>query len=474
MNVYLFGFSKRKNSTKQPVLTDGTLVSVQLKEETTTTNPTLILNLKNSQGQPIQPTVYNYVYIPLYLRYYFIVDWQYMNGVWAAFCNVDVLASFKTAIGNTSAYIERSSYASNGNVIDILYPATADVVISSPTVSHNWRGVAPSGGAYILGVINNNQSYHIGAVTYYAMDTAGLNSLFSYLFGNNIYQAGSITEIGEDLFKSLFNPFQYIVSCMWLPGYPTSYGSVTENVKVGYWTTNVTAYVVSSITEARYVTAEVPAHPQASRGNYLNYAPYTRITLYCPPFGSIPIDPYYTREGRYLYARTFVDVATGEAVLNVSFRANTSAVWNNKVCVTKTARMGVPIQIAQVLSDYSGSVSSIVNGVKSTSKENPTGFLMGLLGGVVESAIATQMPQVSTSGSNGSFNTFIDEPALVVEHYKIADEDNADLGRPLMAVRTLSNIPGFIKCAEAHFAGVCYENEREKIDEYLMSGFFYE
>ena len=471
MNVYLFGFSKRKNSTKQPTLTDGTLVTVQLKDETSVTSPTLILNLKNSQGQPIQPTIYNYVYIPLYLRYYFIVDWQYQNGVWAAYCNVDVLASFKTGIGSTSAYVERSSYTSNSNVVDLMYPATTDVQISSPAVSNSWRGVAPSGGAYILGVINNQSSNHFGAVTYYAMDGNDLNNLFAYLFGNNIYQAGSITEIGEDLFKSLFNPFQYIVSCLWLPGYPSSYGSSSGYIKVGYWTTTVAAYIVSTISEIRYVTAEVPAHPQASRGNYLNYAPYTRITLYCPPFGSVPIDPYYTRVGRYLYAKTCIDVATGEAVLNVAFRANASDVWSNKPCATKSARMGVPIQIAQVLSDYSGSINSIVGAASSGSI---VGAVSNLLSGAVQSAIATQAPQVSTSGSNGSFNTFIDEPALVVEHYRIADEDNADLGRPLMAPRTLSTIPGYIKCAEGHFDGACFENEREKIDTYLVSGFFYE
>lgn len=471
MTVYLFGFAKRENSTKQPTLTDGKSVSVQLKDETDVTSPTLILNITNSQGQLVQPTIYNYVYIPLFLRYYYIVDWSYINGAWECRCNVDVLASFKTGIGNTSAYVERSAYTNNGNIIDMLYPATTDVVISSPTVSHNWRGVAPSGGAYILGVINNQNSNHIGAVTYYAMDGAGLNSLFAYLFGNNIYQAGSITEIGEDLFKSLFNPFQYIVSCLWLPGYPSSYGSNTGNVIVGYWTTNVSAYLVSAITEARYVTAQVPNHPQLSRGAYLNYAPYTKITLYCPPFGAIPIDPYYTRVGHYLYAKTLVDVATGEAVINVSFRANTSDTWNNKVCATKTARMGVPIQIAQVLSDYTGSVNSVLGGLSSGSI---LGAISGVLGGAVESAIATQTPQVSTSGSNGSFNTFTDEPALVVEHYKIADEDNADLGRPLMSTRTLSSIPGFIKCAEAHFSGNCFENERAKIDNYLVSGFFYE
>lgn len=472
MVVYFFTYSKKKNSTSQPSLTSGTQFTVNLKDDCSVLNPVLVMTASTTgMPNPFTPAYFNYAYIQKFSRYYFITDVQYVLGHWEFYLTVDVLASFKTAIGNTSAYIERSSNTSDGTITDMLYPANTDVSISSPTVSHNWRGVAPSGGAYILGVINNQNSNHIGAVTYYAMDTAGLNSLFAYLFGNNIYQAGSITEIGEDLFKSLFNPFQYIVSCLWLPGYPSSYGSNTGNVIVGYWTTNVTAYLVSAITEARYVTAEVPNHPQISRGSYLNYAPYTKITLYCPPFGSIPIDPYFTRTGRYLYAKTLVDVATGEAVINVTFRANSSAVWNNKVCATKSARMGVPIQIAQVLSDYSGSVGSVLNGVSSGSI---AGIISGVIGGAVQSAIATQTPNVSTSGSNGSFNTFTDEPALVVEHYKIADEDNADLGRPLMSTRTINTIPGYIKCADGHFSGACFDTEKDAINRYLVDGFYYE
>lgn len=472
MTVYFFTFSKKKNSTAQPSLSSGTSFTVDLKEDCSVMNPVLVMTA-NTTGMPnpFTPAYFNYAYIQKFSRYYFITDVQYVLGHWEFYLTVDVLASFKTAIGSISAYIERSSNTSDGTITDMLYPANTDVSISSPTVSHNWRGVAPSGGAYILGVINNQNSNHIGAVTYYAMDTAGLNSLFAYLFGNNIYQAGSITEIGEDLFKSLFNPFQYIVSCLWLPGYPSSYGSNTGNVIVGYWTTNVTAYLVSAITEARYVTAEVPNHPQISRGSFLNYAPYTKITLYCPPFGSIPIDPYFTRTGRYLYAKTLVDVATGEAVINVTFRANTSAVWNNKVCATKSARMGVPIQIAQVLSDYSGSVGSVLNGASSGSL---AGIISGVIGGAVQSAIATQTPNVSTSGSNGSFNTFTDEPALVVEHYKIADEDNANFGRPLMSTRTISTIPGYIKCVDGHFSGACFDTEKDAINRFLVDGFYYE
>ena len=195
MNVYLFGFTKKENSTKTPTITDGVQFSMQLKEETSVLSPVLIVNKTNSQGQPQQPTVYNYAYIPAFMRYYFIRDWQYINGAWICYCSVDVLGSHKLEIGTTSCYIERSASAYNGDIIDSLYPAKTDVEIVSATIANSWSGVAPSGGCYIVGIINYQSSNHIGAISYYAMDTSGLNSLLAYLFSNNIYQAGSITEI---------------------------------------------------------------------------------------------------------------------------------------------------------------------------------------------------------------------------------------------------------------------------------------
>lgn len=469
MNCKLFGFAKKKNSTKQPVLNTGTDVTIQIKEPTNVTAPVLVLNLKQN-GQQIQPTNYNYVYIPLFLRYYFITDWRYINGAWEAICKVDVLASFKSSIGNTTAYIERSSHSYNGEIVDKLYPATTDVLITSATIANSWSGVAPSGGSYILGVINYQTSNHIGAVSYYAMDTAQLNSLLNYLFSNNIYQASTITEIGEDLYKSLFNPFQYVVSCMWFPASPSVYGDTQTNIKVGYWATDVNAVMVNAITDVRFITGYIPDHPQISRGAYLNFAPYTRITMYCPPFGSIPIDPTFTKVGKYLYSKVSIDVATGEATINVSFRPNTSAQYQARCCLQKTGMMGVPIQLAQVMSDYAGSISTLTSGVSG----GVAGIITGAIGATVQSYIASQAPKVTTSGSNGSFNTFTINPELVVEHYRIADEDNSDMGRPLMTTSLISALPGYVKCAESHFEGTCYDSERDEINMFLVSGFYYE
>lgn len=471
MTTYFFAFEKKKNSTKQPVLNTGTMFTVDLKDDTSMLKPVLLLTPTTSgMPNPFTPAYFNYVYIPSFGRYYFIDDVQYVLGHWEFYLTVDTLASFKSAIGNSSMYVERSSNTFNGNIIDNMYPAKTDVQISSATIATSWANVAPSGGCYVLGVINYQSSNHIGAISYYAVDTAGLNSILSFLFSNDIYTASTITEVGEDLFKSLFNPFQYIVSCMWFPAATSTYGSTATDVKVGYWSTGVNAIMVTAITDVRFITGTIPDHPQLTRGDYLNYAPYTRITLFCPPFGEVPIDTTFLRTGKYLYAKVMIDVITGQATLRVAFRSNTSNPYSAKACIEKTAMMGVPIQLAQVLTDYSGSISTLTSGISG----GIAGAVMGLIGATVQSAIATQTPKVSTNGANGSFINFALTPELVVEHTLLVDEDNGDLGRPLMSTQTLKNIPGYIKCAESHFDGACMDSEKDEINKYLVDGFFYE
>ena len=479
MNVYMFSFQKKANSTKQPTLTDGTQFSnIQLKDETSVLNPVLTFNHvnwgthtpTNRVPNPFTPSYWNYVYIVEFARYYFIDDWKYINGLWECSCSVDVLASFKTAIGTQSAYIERSASASNGDLIDKLYPTKTNVQITSATIATSWANVAPSGGCYIIGMVDNQTTNHIGAISYYALDTAGLNALLTYLFSNNIFVASNITEIGEGLFKSLFNPFQYIVSCMWLPGATSHYGSTSTTVKCGYWDTGVSAVLVNALADVRFITGTIPDHPQISRGAYLNYAPYTKITLFCPPFGEVPIDTSFLNTGKLLYSKVIVDPITGQATLRVAFRQNGTDPFSAKSCFEKTAMFGVPIQLAQVLSDYTNSIQTAMSGISG----GLAGIAAGAIGATVMSAVESQTPKVSSNGANGSFINFALDPELVVEHMLLADEDNTDHGRPLMSTRTISSLSGYIKCVESHFDGACMNSEKDMINNFLVSGFYYE
>ena len=119
--VRLYDLAKRENSTKRPT-GDGTALSCILRRGSSAMTPTMEFDF-GPDGNPLN---YNYMYIPSFNRYYFIEDWVYIPGMWEAHLVLDVLASHKTEIGATSAYIERSASAYNGDIIDGLYPATTD------------------------------------------------------------------------------------------------------------------------------------------------------------------------------------------------------------------------------------------------------------------------------------------------------------------------------------------------------------
>lgn len=469
MQIYLYKFNKRPNSTAQPLPTAGKAFTVQIKDECSFITPVLRFTPDNLVSGVFSPTAFNYAQIAYWQRFYYITDWQYINGSWEATLSVDVLASFKAEIGNTSAYVVRAAGASDGSIIDTNYPAKTNYDIRKINVATSWYGVAPSGGSYILGCINYNNGGKVGAISYYALNSTQLAALLNYLFTDSIFYSSNISEIGVGLFKSMFNPFQYIVSCIWFPFAAASFGSASDNVKVGYWDTGVSATVVSALAQKTFVTATIPDHPQLSRGSYLNYEPYSRLTLYVPPFGSIPIDTNFRSLGNYLYCAVFIDHITGQATIRVSICQDSSHLDEYNVVTERSSMIGVPIQLAQLMPDYVQTLQSGINAVGNVASFNITGALSSLV-----SAVQSQMPKVSTLGSNGSYIEVLQYPVLTVEFLQLVNEDNTEFGRPLCQVKTISTLSGYIRCAEDDHAFSGTKTETEEINRFLKSGFFYE
>ena len=471
MTAEFWAFSKKRNSTKQPTSGSGTsYTNIQLKEATSILHPVIVLSVAGMTVPTVAPVnTFTYCYIAKFNRYYFVDDWTYNEGKWEASLTIDVLASHKTEIGSTSAYVERSASSYNGNIIDKLYPANTDYDIQYASLAYAYLNVAPSGGTYVVGVINNIAP-NAGAVTYYAMTQAQLGDLLGYMFGNDIWNGSGITEISSGLFKSMFNPMQYIVSCMWFPFPMETFSSTSATVYLGYYSTGVSAKVLTSLAHKAYITGTIPSHPQAStRGAYLNFAPYTDVTVYIPPFGSIPIDTAFCENGKYLYCPYWVDHITGEATIRISVCASNNQV-ETYICAERSSKLGVSIQLAQVMADYSHTIQTMQSGLSG----GIAGMIAGALGATVQSALDAKFPAVSSSGSNGSFMETIMSGVIVAKFTKIVDGDNTDLGRPLMTTKTLNTLSGYIKCGEAHFASPCFTSEREQVESYMLSGFYYE
>ena len=110
--VRLYTIEKYDRSTKQPTGT-GKEYECLANTPFSVLSPTLRL----ATGDAV--SVYNYVYVPSVDRYYFVNEWTYSRGLWEAECAVDVLASWKSYIGDSTLYVLRSAAQSNGAVIDM-------------------------------------------------------------------------------------------------------------------------------------------------------------------------------------------------------------------------------------------------------------------------------------------------------------------------------------------------------------------
>lgn len=489
--VNFWAFSKRPNSTKRPSTTPDNSFDCTLKGPCSIMAPVFEVNYGNAGTDPIG---YNYCYVPAFDRYYWVSDWVNDGPIWECRAVEDELATWKTAIGNSSQYILRSSYSYDGNVVDNFYPTKAGQTTSEQATSF-WPS-NPNSGYYVLGIINCDQGAdHAGAVAYYVFSTAQLESFMRVLMdnvtGQDIFTGfhDQDSNLSTSVYKSLFDPMQYITSCIWLPFQPhtmreAGLDSGLSKVPYGYWELDcsgiITPRVCDRLDLSHYCKtqsltfATVPKHPQAAtRGNYLNLSPFSRYSLFFKPFGLIPIDPVYMQNANALYCTVDLDCITGQAVLNLSTVSSGGTPF-----YTQTAQVGVPIALAQMSRDYLGAAMSAAGGVAGAIMSGLTGNIPGVFAnaaGAIGSTLENMMPQLSTTGANGSFVEMYQDTVLSAVFLPLVDEDNADRGRPLCKLGTISSYPGYLVIADPDVSiQEANRSEMDAIRGYMADGFFYE
>lgn len=102
MDITLCVNNSEKNKLGKS-LSNFNVFSGALKEETSVTNPAIMMEIEN-------PTGFNYAYIPEFGRYYFIDDMvSVRTGLWKISMKVDVLESFKNSIRGVSVILSDST-----------------------------------------------------------------------------------------------------------------------------------------------------------------------------------------------------------------------------------------------------------------------------------------------------------------------------------------------------------------------------
>ena len=481
--IYYFRFDKKINSTAHPP-TDNldTLTwydDVVLKEGCSYLNPVFLLYKGTGYDPQDSNHYWNYLYCSKWYRWYYIDDIVYNEGFLELHCKEDVLASWKSQIGSASLYVLRASNASDGNIVDTLYPTKTDATFHRASNGGIFSGdgsVNLSDGIFMVGIIS--KLGNAGSIRYHAFDRAGLASLCNALMDDSLLTGGSnpidLNDASLVLQKSLMNPLQYVVSCIWLPiSMSDFWGTSTSSCSVWDWTVTISngnhkdGVVVPIITYSKSISLH--KHPQASsRGAYLNTAPYTQYWLDFPPFGSIELDTTLLRDSSSLTIEVILDVYTGGGSMILS----NGTVKFNRI----DTQVGVPIQLSQVIKDYLSTAQTGVNAIGdiigSMVTGNFGGAIMSGVNGIADATRAIQ-PKVSSVGSSGSFNSLYGIPYINAQHFPIVDGYNAELGRPYCKTATPSSLGGYLKClGDVPIYGTTQEHD--EIQEFITNGFYYE
>lgn len=465
--IDLFNFSKKENSTARP--SNATSFQCNLKADSGIINPVIELDI----GLNYAPSDFNYAYIPDFDRYYWIEEWTNEQPLWVATLHVDVLATYKGAIGDSDLYCLRASNRYDGNIIDVLYPTKTNVQTQVDTVANPFATATGStsglininGGTYVLGVTSASQN-NFGTSKVVAVSPQAMREIMSSLVNYVSVEHGfNEDDASIQLQKAILNPVQYIQFCKWVP---IAYNSIAvpaeAQLLIYNWQTGVVYKLLdpASIRLTGTLSFNLRKHPNTNaRGNYLNVTPFTKYTLFFPPFGTFELDGNILANNSVLECGWQLDVITGLGHLSVETNSDKLAFVSSNVCVD--------IPLTQVTTDVIGQVTGGVRAMGSA--------LMGDVGGAVGgimSSIQSMIPHSYTVGGMGGFTALNYSPKLTYEWYLPVNDDIARNGRPLCQVIKPKDLGGYMLIQDGDVSANASSYELDTIRNYLESGFYYE
>ena len=468
MQVNLYTFAKRENSTKQPSSSTAAAFTCVLKDASGVLAPTI--KLDPTIGNPRS---YNYAYIADFGRYYYVRDWTYYRGEWEASLEVDVLASWKTQIGSTTLYILRSSKSSlwNKKIADNKYPALNEMKHLTNTASGNPFNTA----SYVIGSVGDpsgHDSTMVGGINYYQLASPRALQFFQYLNGHGVASYlndlnNAFNNFADDLFLATYNPIQYISSVKYFPCQDYSARS-TDAIAIGKVTVAISdLHCCPLFSEFGPYTVTIPKHPSiATRGGYLSAAPYSIYVFEMQPYGRIELDGSLLMDADTLSFTVRVDMISGDSLLFIT----ATGTGYSATVGTYSAKVGADVQIGQSTSNI---VQTAANDAMKAAAAAATDNYFGVAEAAISGATDVRF-QGTVRGSVGSFLSGLDTPVLHLYYRDAVDMYATTFGYPVCKSSKISSAASFMICATGDVAFAGTSEEHKAVAGFLTSGFFYE
>lgn len=450
--VTLYNFTKKVNSTKRP--SGGTNYSCELKHGYTIENPVLVI-----KGVAFS-TICNRNYMKFEDYYYFIDDIKSVrNQLVEITGTLDVLATYKSEIGNYECVISRCNNASHYNLYDIdnIYNPNNYVI------------------ACFEETVTTPFSYEVGSsftMSYYGKSGAKAVNVGSISRLSNMFNSSDFWDMVN---QNIFNPSQYVANLVHLPVTFSDYtaGATVQLGNSQSFNIDVAYPIDYGVNYSWYDSYEIDLTTLRTNMNYLtDYRSiddrFTDVTMWIPFVGLIKITSSIFSHLTKIHIDYSIDMVTGQGECVVRSDLNGSDT-NKKDYILHKANINVGATVPLGVSDsaWSSVLSNILNPVE-TVKTVLQGFNP-----------RTNTNMVGTCNSTAYHD--IDNIRLKVVQYDcdpIADYRETK-GVPTNKKLLIKNVygendTGYIEVLNPSIATNGKTGTNEKINSYLESGFYYE
>lgn len=499
MIIRLFkNFNKRINSTKRPLLDSGLVMECYLKEDTSLENPIFIIDrlaIGDETSQENWLDGYNYMYSNNH--YYFIDDIIFRSDFHIeVHCHQDILATYRTDIGNLVTLIERSSSEADIMLPDTMIIQRGDIIRTSSTNTN----VLGSGESYLVRAMFN------GGLKGYVLSEAQMQALASYIVerpdiqgmldtggaGVGDFLMGLSTALSGNQAQTTakietatailnYNPADYIKSVMY---FPMSLPGSNVPVQIGP-VNQIAVQVYPMLSGNGSSNTYSLSIPSGYYSDFRDYdASYTKASIYLPGVGSLSLDVSALRNG--LSAKVDVDYISGGILYKI--------ISGNAIILSAGGQIGVPVQYGGTTPNYAGGLAeslrssqAYTNTFAQAGKNLVTGnymeagaSLMNLINEptnhMYNMGAIKASPTQSLIGGIGNASAVRYNKNIVISIEQVNSSENANnvYGRPLYKTRKISDIPGFVKCVNASINVDGFMSDKVTLNSYLNGGFYYE
>ena len=440
--------SKRENSTLAPSGA-GVSLDVLIKDTTSFLNPVFRISYSSRPA---------FSMCSFEGRYYFVDDIiSVHNNLWDIVCRVDALATWKSAIQATTAFVLYDETA-NTDIVDGRLPIETDENVSINNVTY-FSPYYSATGCYLLTAVNRDGCFTYtmseGELTQFL--TGLINFINGHITGATVEDA--VTEVGKMLVGS-GNVMDNIKGLCWVPFNSSDLGSVSRILAVGLYDNNDTCTYVTGLANISW-TQRINIPWQTT--GWRRTQPYTQVYVYIPYIGTVMIPAGNITQETSLDVRFSVNKRNGAMGVDIYGTASGERVYTG----SGSTAVSIPIGASAL------NAGAMVTGGIAVAANLLTGNVLGAAANAFNSIQSN--PQSAGGIAGGAGSGLTQDLICFTVFHDVSDNPAAmALGTPAFATKSLSTLSGYIQCQGASVSGAMTAQERTIINNYLNGGFYLE